>query len=1380
MTSAVTHWPADGDEVRFALSDPLDHPDFAWPRTLLHYPVRWAAPSIRAGRLRLLDASGAPVPFQLAETTTDSEGDDAFLTSATVCFFADLAPGARHEFTLRADETLPSARGTGPVEVTEDGDGIVVDGGALRVRLPSAGRFATGDIPGPVRQLDRGHGWVGRSVLRCGAGRLDHLDVQLTEAGPLFATHVLTYVFTGGARYTATVRVLRDCDFLELSEEMVSLDETATTTTATTTATTAVAWELHWEGCTPTHRFSSAWPFSQSAADHADPGSPELYHWLGIDEPVVVGDCGEDPSFSGPGAREHPETDMAFTVGPYAPSFAWDIRPHAAFWDAEQRDAMGVFVRDHARWDDRTYSSWASADTLRVHFRHDGVLRWTWPLRTGTRSTGIAFYDHERDLEVLRAQRSTAYQSTYVRHLQHWQGTLSLDRVKDWTLTYIGKRPEPLCGEGEFGSAREFADALLTGPEGPRLIAHGVNDVGGYLNIGQRPLYDRLLDGYDRFAGQLDAAERERVDALLLLTGYVSAGEEIGPLLRMAGGHPNFMADGKAALACLAWLYPEHEAAGEWLDQFERFAELTGVFHTRPALPSRRARPGRWTESLATYVWAYLRPLGQGNHLAREADGRNRAVTPELAALGDWLVNALTAPVDVTGTGELRRLHPAQGAHAYWPRRPPIEMRLLGETLHRYRPLVAEHLLWGSDPAARRLDSPHDAPDPWRVTVRTEGNPGTNPRLRSAKYTGYGITLRADVDRPGEVAVFLQQVDRGPNYRWGVADDNGSGHLYYYAAGASYSGHGPEDAGDRRVPDATFATSCAVWKDGAFRGIGCHTLDRPMYDLGGAQYAEIVPDPDGPVGDLYLGRSVLLVGTDYLVTYDSFAPNQRMVWTWSVLTEATGHDANSYPHLPERMPFIHLVRGVREDGTVGEGGAAGRGGAVREAGALGGAFATDVTHGVRLEGRADGANGNTLAVVSHRDDLVVDPAADTPWGARIRTPHSLDLVFRHQSARPCEPAAVEFAEDGLRFTGTAGTIRLFDSGRRELTLFHGSAIGTADVLLTTDDRDLGISLGYLHPTELRGTYDAQTDTGITLRLPAGLDAAADFSVDGAPLRPLGRTHDTVRLALPRGRHAWELTARRPEPPPPRVIRTETVPGGAVVHFTAVAAADSYLLELSTDGGLTWAPAVAAADSPGLLSGLSDGVKYHVRVAARNTDRQGPPGADYPVYATGRAPEPPDGLKLRLNDGAVSVSWGEVLGAGRYRLYRRRKGEAGFREVFAGTAFAYVDRVPGVVPATGDPRGSDGARGGGRPGQAPVLEYAVAAENGNGTGPMSPPVDTDPGSWRHWNPPVDVAFRRHHAYNQPPYAPACATPRPYDEQRPPAQLPHDMDPLERTW
>ncbi|GAA5194553.1 hypothetical protein GCM10023322_59240 [Rugosimonospora acidiphila] len=1394
----ATVWEPGRLGVTFRLDEHLGHPEFAWPRTLLHWPVRWPVPCAPARRLRLVDCGGAPVPFQLSRVRLDADG---LVRRAVVAFFAGLAPGQHHEFTLSDDESIPFAPVERPVTVLRREDSTVLDAGPIRVALPAAHRPGGRPVPGPILALDRGRGWVGGSELSGRHARVERVDVREVEAGPLEAAYEVRYLFAGGGRYSATVRCVQGYDFVELTESVSGVGDPT------------LSWELRWDGFHPTHRFSSTWPYSQDAADYADPGSPETYRWPGITQPLLVADSGEDPAFSGPGRPERPEEEFAFTVGPYAPAYAWDVRPHATFWDVRSGDAAGVFIRDPARWDDHRYASWASARDLQLRFRYaDGVLHWRWPLPGGTRRTGIACYDHERDREVLRAherharelsdrygidpdaaRRATHYQSTHVRYLYQWHSTLNLDRVKHWVLSYCGRRPAGLTTTGQLRTGRQLLIALFAGEDGPRLSAHGVNEVAGYLNIGQRPLYDRLLDGYDRLCGELDTESAARIDALLLLTGYVSAGEEIGPMRRMFGGHPNFMSDGKAALACLAWLYPEHPAAGDWLDQFETFLRLVGVLHARPALPDRQARPGRWTESLATYVWAFLRPAALGNALGMRTDGHNRVCTPQLAAVGAWLVDALTAPVmtgpvpdddpagsprgaapgAATAPGALR-MHPPQGAHASWPRRPPIEMRLLGDQLRRYRPLVAEHLLWACDAAGHRLDQPRGAADPWRVLHPPAGDRGTNPRLRSTKYTGYGITLRADVDRPSEVSVHLQQTDPGPNYRWGIADDNGSGHLYYYAGGRAYSGHGREDAGDRRAPNATFVSSCGIWRDGAIRSLGPGTLDRPHYDLDTAQYAEITPAPDSPVAGHYLGRSVILVGGDYLVVYDAVAAGQRMVWTWCTLTEPTGHDANSIDTLTDRMPFIHVVRGVRTDGTV------------LAPPRIDGDFRTPVSRAVRLEGPPESPTGGTLAIVSHRDDLTVAPAGQTPWGARIATPHGVDYVFRHEPAGYHEPATLDVAEDGLRFRGTAGVIRRCRDGQWQLVLFHGTEIGTSDVCLRTDDEDLGISLRYRGGAhECHGDYRAPAATTLTLRVRDGLRGAA-FHLDGAPVRPLRHAPEEVTVALPAGRHRWELTAGAPRPIAAEVLRTANASGAAEVHFTTVPAAERYLVQLSEDGGDTWRTAATAHTSPCRLDGLANGRKLHVRVVAANARHHAPPGADYPLYVDDRPPAPPDGLALRLSPDTVELTWGEVLGASGYRVLRRRRGETGYRTLFSGLAFSYADReAHGVIAALDDPdredsdcadsdcadSDRDGPDRGDAEGPAvTVYEYAVAAENGNGVGAPGAPVPTDPRGWRHWRPPIPLEFRRRHSYHEPPYLPGPAHPDRYDGQQAPPELP----------
>ncbi len=67
-----------------------------------------------------------------------------------------------------------------------------------------------------------------------------------------------------------------------------------------------------------------------------------------------------------------------------------------------------------------------------------------------------------------------------------------------------------------------------------------------------------------------------------------------------------------------------------------------------------------------------------------------------------------------------------------------------------------------------------------------------------------------------------------------------------------------------------------------------------------------------------------------------------------------------------------------------------------------------------------------------------------------------------------------------------------------------------------------------------------------------------------------------------------------------------------------------------------------------------------------------------------------------------------------------------------------------------------------PSGARILEYAVAAVNGNGEGPMSAIADTDPSSWRNWNPRPDEGFRRVYSYGEGSVEEPGAQPRYYPE------------------
>jgi hypothetical protein len=715
---------------------------------------------------------------------------------------------------------------------------------------------------------------------------------------------------------------------------------------------------------------------------------------------------------------------------------------------------------------------------------------------------------------------------------------------------------------------------------------------------------------------------------------YTHAGEDYMPMRTMLSGHPNFLSDVKSVPALASWLFPDHPMANAWAGLFRKYMELNTHYHTRPDVREWDAHGGRWTENLGTYVWAFLRPALRANYTLQQFDGGNRFPTPELANLGEYLVNALSAPYDgepeewvraardghfwgmVTRENGPRRVHPPQGAHSA-RRMPPRSMWLLGKLLERYAPLTAEHLMWAARPGDQDMELALDAPDPWKVLFAAPDNRGTDPHLESAKYTGYGIILRAGVGTKNELSIHLQQIDEWPNYRWGQGSDSGGGAIYFFAGGKAYTHNGIEDTGDRPNQDTDLHTNFGVWKDGKFRSAGRNVLDRPFYNLDVAQFAEIRASQSYSAPE-YKSRSILLVGQDYFATFDD------------VFNEAVPHRFSWFSGKWEDMPFLQIVRGNgrNRDGLKTE-------------------IQTDMTKGVWYDGA-----GDTLAIVSHRKDLKVEPRK---FGAAISVDGGEDLLFRD--------------EDGIRedaFEGKAGVIRKRPGGRTELAIIHGRRITAGGLTLTTVDPDLGISAAFLRPDEVAGIYSAPKATRVRVEPLSGA-----IYIDGRHIDPVGG-----EIALPQGTHRWQMTGGDPVPLAPRIARTANIAGGAKILVEPVPGATSYRYELSRDQGQTW------TSCPQTITGLDDGIKIHVRATARNTTTQSTPGPEYPVYITSKPPQPPDGLTIH---GKV-LSWGEVLGVTEYRLY------AGNRRIYTGPTRTFTDANPSTQYAVSAVNGNgEGSR-----------------------------------------------------------------------------------------
>ena len=1296
-------------QIRFLLQDHLEHPFYSWPRTLLQYPIELDQ-SVDLKRQVLVRAdTGERIPLQFSDIVRGASG----FQTATLNFFSDLPSGARREFVLSPAD--PGSVVQPQVKQRREGNTIVLDSGVMRVRIP-ASQEIDGLAPGPVMQVSHDEKWIGSSILEFLDDRVTRIVTECVADGPLFIDYRVVYETSKGSRYTAKIRCEAGMEFVRFQENM---EELQPGTSGTFTST--------WSGFDVSHRQAPNHPFplSDVIRDYDD------YNWEKIDEPFRIS-TDTWPTTGG---------QLPFALGIYqrAPG-NFRVGTFANFWNQQSDEALGVFIDNTLGWQDHQYAYEFAAPTLmvRYHFQ-DGQLFWKWPLARGRRSTCLAFYDHSKDQLAMRELErkfqkvqqdgdTYAVPLTYTSHtlfLQNRYGTLDLNRVKDWVLEYpvSSRQPSVILSDlnGRTQDPAELERRVMTSAYVCTLPVTGTRQMAGhgpipgrsivnFSPVPSRQIVGGWVQGFSQCQASLTERQRRRLTAMFLFLAHVHHDDEFMPLVNMLSGHPNFLADVKAVPPAMSFLFPDHPQAASWADMGEKCVELNTRFHTRPDVDAWQATGGRWTENLGTYVWAFLHPSLRTDFLLRQYDGRERFVSPQLASMTDWLVNSLSAPFNgeseasfnnllkvdqgrewcVVGPGKgPLRVHPPQGAHSE-QRFPPRKLWYLGTCLQRYAPLAAEHAMWASRPTDPDAEAPVDRREPFDVMYQQHDNRGTNPHLRSSKFTGYGIVLRAGVDTPNELSVHLQQIDQGPNYRWGRSGEGGCGIVYFYAGGKSYSYTGPEDVGDRDDQDTDFCTNFGVYKNGKFHSIGMNVLSRPLYDLGTGQFAEIVSreGPTAYASPEYLSRSVLLAGHEYFVLYDQ------------VVHQALTHRLTWFVRKFDELPTIKLMLGAEGNRETQQ---------------------TDVSTATSTGKWFDGL-GDSMAVVSHRQEI---KAEGTPFGCRVSLPGIDDLVFRRT-------VPVEYGEGDTIFQGTSGLIRK-TMGKVEFSLFHGTRIGVAGLTFTTDDNDLGIGGSIVPGAATSGEYFAPQHSSVRIAGSALMENAV-FYVDG--VATAGRRESgSLVIALEPGLHHWELTESLPTPIAPQILRTENFAGGARVIVGPVGSATSYRLELSKDGGSTWV-ALSEHHQPELtVSGLTNNEKVQVRAVALNSLHESAPGPEYPLYVTNQPPLPPDGLRVQLSAGAATISWGEILGATEYRLYVRSRAEKDFQLLYRGLERSYLDQRAGIRPCDAIP----GAFG--RVIGTTVVEYCVTALNHNGESAKSHLADTNPASWRNWDPSPGEHFRR---------------------------------------
>ncbi|WP_010268605.1 hypothetical protein [Paenibacillus senegalensis] len=964
----------DGEPVDIVLEEPLQHPYYAWPETLLTYRIS-VKEGIRPEELRLVDAdNGQAMPMQFSSMKSGSNGR----TEALLHLMSDLPSGGRKRYRItREPEASRAVQMLEEIGVAEDSSWWIVDNGRLTLSVPRLNALATLQESPPVWRLGRNGRRLGAAYIESAGPVL--AESEIIEQGPLFAAFRLSYRFICGAVYEVRLAIARAMDFFEFDETMRGFAADGA----------PVSVRTDWAGFRPTHRFAPNRP--REAASSEEGFGFDRYPFEPIDR--MVTDTHIEMM-----VHDSAEGELPFRLLPYEPWPAFLRQNAAAFWNETTSDSVGVFIREPERWDDGQYALWRSDDRLAVRFyyREEEGFRWKQTLLDGSRSMAVCAYDHRKDQEEIErleklyvAACATGAAcprgpSSHTLWLQQWYSFLHLGKVSAWTLTYPedAPYPGPIFNHGRIQTVEELERMLRDSELLSGAALFGPRQDSGFSPVPSRSIYDDWIDAFDRLRGLMTPEQRRRITAAYLLMGYLHAAEDYMPLKTMLSGHPNFLADVKGVPALMAALFPAHPAAGEWVDVFELALERNLHYHVRPDRPDLEAAGGRWTENLGCYVWAFLKPTIRASYLLKyHFDGKNRLAKPGLVKLAQWVASSLTSPINrwtEAQTEQPRRVMLPQGAHA---RRivPPNLFRYLGIELAEIAPQLSAVILGITSPDDPEFEPEHASPA-WSVMgarFREEAAAacGAYP-LTSGKFAGYGFVLRAGVGDPQESFVMLQQIDSGLNYRWGVAGQGGCGVLYYYANGRAFSHNGHEDVGDARVSDTDLCTNFGVFKQGAFRSIGPNDLTRPLIDLDSIQLAEVVSSPaEAYSWPEYQSRSVLMVDTDYIVVCDEvFNPAIFRRFSWFV-------------HKDEEFPHIHFVHGDASSRVW---------------------LATDATKGFWIDGA-----GDLMTFVTHDGSLT---PVSTPYGFDLSSEWYRDRVFYR--GKP-----FEWAQEDIRFQGRAGWMR---------------------------------------------------------------------------------------------------------------------------------------------------------------------------------------------------------------------------------------------------------------------------------------------------------------------------------------------------------------------
>jgi hypothetical protein len=867
-----------------------------------------AAPA-DAGRLRVLDAAGASLPWQL---TPGAAG------RATLHFIGAVPLGGTASWTIRSDGQGATAKPA--VSVSADGGNLVLANDQLAVRVPGvqektfAQPVAADTLPAPVLAF-RGPDGAWRGAGSILSKRLvKKLSVAQTATGPVFVETRYRLDWAEGGFLEARVRVTERAPFAQVSEDY-----------ELGAAANAHYWQLD---------LSAGW--KPDAAEHmavAGQGfSPVVYPSLEAEEKATAAG---------------PSVGADFPGGGSAPTRSIH---HDSCWGARYVSYYGVHQAEARKASPEAYAmafvaplhkgAWRRANSLPVHVKGGQVtVRFpmdvapiSWLNEPASDVSPFSCHEHDPSLPAVHGRRVWALVLAKPAMLvdgyggkktlgigyavRNLYGTIGLDRYKDFVLAWPDAKPsyprvfitpegvakyrEAVKHDPAFpllGMVRKYywftGDAATAQQELPE-VHKRLQDNVAYAASALSIHHHHTLSAYGEPIGHaesvlswpdLPAEDRARIRGRLALLCYLLT----DPDVTSAGngshhGNPNMGVSRLSDRANLVALIPDHPMHQTWRDYVGSF--------TAYKMGSFMAPEGGWFEYGASY---HMHGYGK---ILRGIMGAISSGAPQAAQMSayhrtdlDYYLNLLS-PVDprygsrtIPGTAN----SPVGN--------PPHLIQAMGSVAD---PVQAANLRWGWDASGRMIGTGGDA-----ITMPAMIRPeiaAKEPQLTSRIYPGFGVIFRAH-QGPDETCLYLRS-----GYLWSHWDTD-QGNLMLYAKGAvllpsqPYQYGGPKDKtfpdknqlrfgdpantgihdwADSNILDASFGSSVDyAWSSTGFPDWYIEPGNRPGWGGPRPLAAGAVRTPGAFSWDRQIAflKSAKATGANYFVIRDSMnGPGKLPSW----------------------------------------------------------------------------------------------------------------------------------------------------------------------------------------------------------------------------------------------------------------------------------------------------------------------------------------------------------------------------------------------------------------------------------------------------------------------------------------------------------------------